>query len=250
MMPVASLYVKRNPGQCFYFPDSRLVSTLMAEAVGVRKTLGDNIGRIRRLRGMTVRDLSARLKELGLKLSASGISEIENAVRKVSVDELLTIAIALNTSIIDLLAPADGSSLTVAEGVRPLDPRRIEEWLQGETSWPSVLYEWLYEHGAGGWPPPNELLDRFGAQHEEFMETASETRRRLHSQDLRSEVDAAGLLQELTRQALDALENEGASEAVSSGQRANELRATLEEVVAYVNLLANRLESRTKKETR
>ena len=103
----------------------------------VRKVLGDNIERIRRgVRGMTVRDLSARLEPLGLKLSASGVSEVENATRKVSVDELFKIAIALNTSVIDLLSPLGGETLAVADGVGELTVEQLYFWLRGDTPWP------------------------------------------------------------------------------------------------------------------
>ena len=46
------------------------------------------------------------------------------------------IAIALNTSIIDLLTK-DGSPLTVADGVDPLPPSWLDGWLRGETPWPA-----------------------------------------------------------------------------------------------------------------
>ena len=68
--------------------------------------IGQNIKRIRDdVEGMKGSDLSDRLNELGLKLSTSGVSEVETPTRKLGADELLIIAIALNTSIIDLLTP-------------------------------------------------------------------------------------------------------------------------------------------------
>ncbi len=111
------------------------------EGQTVRKALGDNVARIRRLRQMTVRDLSAELKKLGLSLSPSGVSEIENAGRKVAVDELLVIAIALNTSPVDLLMPSDREQLRVAEKVDPahgggnLGDYPLLWWLQGVRPW-------------------------------------------------------------------------------------------------------------------
>jgi hypothetical protein len=72
----------------------------------VQLVIGQNIKRIRDdVEGMKGSDLSDRLNELGLKLSTSGVSEVETPTRKLGADELLIIAIALNTSIIDLLTP-------------------------------------------------------------------------------------------------------------------------------------------------
>jgi transcriptional regulator with XRE-family HTH domain len=104
----------------------------------VRTQLGRNIKRVRQaIRQMTVRDLSARLEPLGLKLSHSGISEIENATRKVSVDELLKIAIALNTSVIDLILPGDWETLRVADCIDELNVEQLYGWLRGDRPWPN-----------------------------------------------------------------------------------------------------------------
>lgn len=102
----------------------------------VRKALGENIARIRKLRGMTVRDLSAKLNEHGLRLSASGVSEVENASRKVSVEELLVFAIALNASVIDLLLPDIHEQMEIAKGVTPINTLSLAQWLEGRLTWP------------------------------------------------------------------------------------------------------------------
>jgi transcriptional regulator with XRE-family HTH domain len=197
----------------------------MAESVEVREVLSDNIGRIRRLRGMTVRDVSARLKELGLRLSASGVSEIENAVRKVSVDELLVIAIALNTSVIDLLSPADGSPLALAQSIEPLEPMWLELWLQGMTPWPQEAW---------GVPASTQL--------EAFLATASEYRRAMHRRDTRPEIAAIDGLRERVLRVIEALEDPAAKRDMPLRGMSSSMRSHLEEVDAYTNLLANRLE--------
>lgn len=213
----------------------------------VRETLGANIARIRGLRGMTVRDLSTRLQQLGLRLSPSGVSEIEatpqkKARRKVSVDELLIIAIALNASVIDLLMPADGSDLAVADGVLPVDARHQEQWLRGETVWPPAWLEWSLQHPGKKLPP--EVGKRFTAQNNEFLAATSDARERVYRRGLRSELSAIGLLHEHMWNALDALE--GAKDEMPPPQMAQQLREDLEEVSAYVKLLAKKLD---KKET-
>lgn len=99
---------------------------------------------------MTVRDLSARLGQSGLRLSASSVSEVENAGRKVSVDELLIIAIALNTSIIDLIMPADDDGpLPIASGIPPLSTEELYWWLRGDHPWPEDVSREEFARAAG-----------------------------------------------------------------------------------------------------
>ncbi len=64
-----------------------------------------NVVRVRKLRGLTVRQLSERLSELGAPLLASGITKIEQRQRKVDVSDLVALAAALNTSPAVLLVP-------------------------------------------------------------------------------------------------------------------------------------------------
>ncbi|QFS93534.1 hypothetical protein FIV07_22475 [Mycobacterium sp. THAF192] len=185
----------------------------------VRKVIGDNIERVRRARGLTVRDLSARLKDYGLALSPSGVSDVENATRKVAVDELLVLAIALNTSVIDLLTPHDGQSLSVAEGVEPLQPEWLEGWLQGETPWPATGDK---------------------AVQEEYFSTASEARKLKHRIGLRPEIHELAALRSAVAAAID---GPGPfNETEDPEVLATQLRDQLERVQMYVKLLADNLE--------
>lgn len=192
----------------------------MADAEGVRKVIGDNVERIRRLRGLNVRDFSARLRDLGLSLSASGVSDVENAARKVSADELLVFAIALNTSVIDLLTPPDGKLLKLADGVEGLPASWLESWLSGEKPWPPV--------------PDNS------ATADEFFDTASEFRKRKQRTDLRPEIQEIGSLRDAVASAID---GPGPLNQVDDPEvMARHLRDQLERVDAYVRLLADHLE--------
>ncbi|MGO9925134.1 MAG: helix-turn-helix domain-containing protein [Mycobacterium sp.] len=192
----------------------------MADAEEVRKVIGDNVERIRRIRGLNVRDFSARLKGLGLSLSASGVSDVENAVRKVSAEELLIFAIALNTSVIDLLTPPDGKLLKVADKVDPLPASWLESWLSGEKPWPPV--------------PTNS------ASANEFFDTASEFRRRQQRTELRPEIGEIGSLRDTVASAIDG--PGPLNEITDPGVMAKHLRDQLERVDAYVKLLADHLE--------
>lgn len=187
----------------------------------VRQVIGRNIKRIRDRRGMKGSDLSARVTELGLNLSTSGVSEVETASRKLGVDELLILAIALNTSVIDLLTPEDGSPLTVAKGVDPLHPVWLESWLSGDTPWP---------------PKPTNATYT-----DEYFETASERRKLDHRIGMRPEI-----------QELSVLRSAVAGAIVGPGTWINQiedpelmaeyLRECLERVNTYVKLLADRIE--------
>lgn len=63
---------------------------------------------------MTVRDLSARMGELGLPLLPSGITKLEQGLRRVDVDELVALAVALGVNPSRLLLPAEANDDDVA----------------------------------------------------------------------------------------------------------------------------------------
>lgn len=78
--------------------------------------LGKNL---RTVRGQTsVRELSARLRELGRPLLPSAISKIENGARRVDVDELLALSVALDCTPNRLLIgpEADSEQITLTAG--------------------------------------------------------------------------------------------------------------------------------------
>ena len=196
----------------------------MAEEQSVRETLGKNIAEIRADRGMKGKDLSAKLAEIGVTLSVSGISEVEaagradrrSASRKVSAEDLLAFSIALNVSVIDLLMPAPGALLRVADNVEPLAPEWIEAWIRGETPWPPT------------------------ADHDEFFRAASASRQSTNQLGLRPEMLAIAELKSAVRGAI-----EGPSEINQIDDpkvMAEYLRDTADRVHTYVTLLADQLE--------
>jgi transcriptional regulator with XRE-family HTH domain len=70
------------------------------EKVGpVGKQVAENVKEFRKQAGgMTVRDLSAKVTELGRKILPSGITKIEKGERRVDADDLAALATALNVS--------------------------------------------------------------------------------------------------------------------------------------------------------
>lgn len=68
-------------------------------------TVAANVKRIRRARALTAEGLSDLLAELGRPMLATGITSIETGRRRVDVDDLMALAIALRVSPVTLLMP-------------------------------------------------------------------------------------------------------------------------------------------------
>lgn len=60
--------------------------------------LPSNVRQLRERRGLTVRQLSARLTELGRPILPSGITKIEQGQRRVDADDLVALAVALGVT--------------------------------------------------------------------------------------------------------------------------------------------------------
>jgi len=68
-----------------------------------------NLARIREARGLTKKELSARVGDLGRQIPPLGISRIEAGTRRVDADDLVALALALNVSPLALLLPHSGT---------------------------------------------------------------------------------------------------------------------------------------------
>ncbi len=193
-------------------------------SVSVRKAIGSNIRRIRTLRGMKGQELVDRLTELGFSLPTSGLSEIETAKdrgRRVTAEELLIFAIALNTSVIDLLTPASGKPLKVADGVEPVSATGVESWLAGDHPWPLV-------------PTNSPTAD-------EFFATASDFRQRQHRTEMRPEMQE---IEGLRHAVVNAIDGPGPlNQTYDPDALALQLRYSIERVSRYVDLLVDQLET-------
>jgi transcriptional regulator with XRE-family HTH domain len=111
----------------------------------------DNVTRLRKARGLTTYQLAQRLAEIGRPIPQSGISRIESGARRVDVDDLAALAIALGVSPSALLLPLDD------------DPSHAVE-VTGAGSVPAdVAWDW-----ADGTRPL--LADPRGLNHTEALE--------------------------------------------------------------------------------
>jgi transcriptional regulator with XRE-family HTH domain len=127
--------------------------------------VGRNVGRFRNGSGMTTRALATRLTELGVPLTSSGISDIEAGRRTVSVDQLTSLAMALDVSPIALLMPESGPEndhrvkltgtpmmlklgfLPWLRGDVPLDPNLWDDPFEVEAFRRRSLPEWSWKTG-------------------------------------------------------------------------------------------------------
>jgi transcriptional regulator with XRE-family HTH domain len=104
--------------------------------------VADNLVRLRKARGLSTTRLSAALKGIGHSIPATGITRIEKGERRVDVDDLVALAVALDVSPTAFLLPptvvgevdvAGGKTVKAlnawmwVNGRRPLDTPDDEE---------------------------------------------------------------------------------------------------------------------------
>jgi helix-turn-helix protein len=110
-----------------------------------------NVGEFRGKRGMSLRELSAALGEIGRPILPSGIVKIENGTRRVDVADLVALALALRVTPNRLFLSADHNSEPMA-----LTPA-VETTANGAWRW--ACGEHVIRPGVHGAPPVREVLD-------------------------------------------------------------------------------------------
>jgi len=80
--------------------------------------VGRRIGELRRKRGLTLKDLAARLAELDKPILLSALSKLEKGQRRVDVDDLVALALALDVSPNSILL-SEEARLDVEIGLTP-----------------------------------------------------------------------------------------------------------------------------------
>jgi transcriptional regulator with XRE-family HTH domain len=96
--------------------------------------LTHNVRRFRTERRLGYAELSRKLAEMGREIPPLGLRRIENGDRRVDVDDLVALALALDVSLLALLLPTDTSRL-VPFG-RQWDAETIWRWATGSNPLP------------------------------------------------------------------------------------------------------------------
>jgi hypothetical protein len=119
------------------------------------ETVRSNIKRIRENQRIAVTELSAKMRELGRPIPPLGIHRIEDGQRRVDVDDLVALAVALGVSPTSLLMPdvdAAGDMVTVTGRPDSIPAGRAYRWFCGrgpikaEENW--TIFIW---HGSPRW---------------------------------------------------------------------------------------------------
>jgi transcriptional regulator with XRE-family HTH domain len=115
------------------------------------KAVAQNVRRIRGERGLSIRAVAARTSEIGHPLPHSALSKIENEQRRVDIEDLLALAIALETSPASLLLayePDPERSVAII-GTVTAPSRAAWEWAQGTEPLPAPTS--TYEEALSRW---------------------------------------------------------------------------------------------------
>lgn len=94
-------------------------------------TVSENIAQLRTRSGLTLRQLANRMKSAGRPVSHTTISQIEAGSRRVTADELVAFAAALEVSPTTLLMPyaANPETKVEASGMEPTSALELWRWL-------------------------------------------------------------------------------------------------------------------------
>ncbi|MGI8867655.1 MAG: helix-turn-helix domain-containing protein [Mycobacteriales bacterium] len=108
-------------------PNDRMPAGPVAQRVAV------NVRQLRKRRGLDLADVSDRMRQLGRPMAVGALSKLELGQRRVDVDDLAALAIALNTTPNRLLLSEQATDATV--GLTPTvtwTGRQAWRWASGE----------------------------------------------------------------------------------------------------------------------
>lgn len=137
-------------------------------------TVAENIAGLRTAQGLTYTGLSERLGRIGWTLTPVAVRRIENRERRVTVDDLVALSVALKVSPITLLMPqvdtAGPSDQVTVTGSDPSAASAVWDWLTAAR--PIVRTMGLLHFGSQAWP--RWKRDEVHRRLEEEMQAARE----------------------------------------------------------------------------
>jgi transcriptional regulator with XRE-family HTH domain len=98
------------------------------EIAAVGSRVAENLEHLRAERRLSQTDLSALLKRLGRQMSAYSISKIETTDRRIDVDDLVALAVALDTTPNRLLLPAAARETDDVELTPEVRTSAVDAW--------------------------------------------------------------------------------------------------------------------------
>lgn len=117
---------------CKTRPIVSIMATRKVEIGPTGDTVRQNIARARNDRRLTLRELAKVLAQSDRPLSYTTLSQIENGARRVDVDDLMAIAVALDVSPASLLVPSGSDDSTVdATGLRGVSAYDLTNFVHG-----------------------------------------------------------------------------------------------------------------------
>lgn len=220
----------------------------MTSDPGIKEVVARNIWRTRRGRGLTTRDLSERLEEVGHPLDQSAISRVEGQRRRVDVEDLVGFALALNTSPSFLLAAVGPDPLDMEEDepLIALTPRvRVSAYFAGEWCRGRLPIGPIHvpsdDEAEGEEPFDPQRVRAAGEEHSRaFFDFAPDYERRRQELQKQPVMRALEMLErDIVTAAEASLNSDTGSHTLALG-----LRQGLERLSQYVLLLADEMESR------
>jgi transcriptional regulator with XRE-family HTH domain len=113
-------------------------------------TVTHNVRHFREARRLSYAELSRQLADIGRDIPPLGLRRIESGERRVDVDDLVALALALGVSPLALLLPTEASSL-VPDG-DSYSPERLWDWARGHQTLTGDALTFMRDSNPLEWP--------------------------------------------------------------------------------------------------
>ena len=104
---------------------------MMHEVKTIPEVLSGRVRQVRERRGISLRELSRRIDDLGYTpIDASGLMRLENGTRRATVEDVISISMALDVAPVSLLAPLSDEKVFLP-GLGERDAHDVRGWIAG-----------------------------------------------------------------------------------------------------------------------